>query len=382
MKVDDIVIHVHRAKLNPIWPRPHRFRCDDGEAYSGLVRIIAEDGTEGYAGIGGEPTVGAGYSRAIVQRTASEILGLIKKELLGHDVFDREWLWTQRYVYHWWGHIQQRSVSTIDCGLWDLAGRLLGLPVYKLLGAAREKAPCYASGPWYPDVENHAILAAKAKALGYPAFKIKPGGEPVASIKRITSAVRDAVGDDMELMLDGQTAYSYEQALVIGKHLQDLNFKWFEDPVRNTDFAALELLGQKLDIPIAWCDHASTRLADMVDWIRRPGGPRILRSDVGKDGLTGLMKLAAIADAFGMKCEVHAPGVPHVNAVMAIGNCDYYEDCLNGMLDKLDTNLRRRDPSSPLHVDERGYISAPTMPGLAPAPDLAKLEADTVAVLR
>jgi len=383
MKIADIVIHIHTVGGRRImWPRPHRFMCVDDDVYAGLVRIIADDGTEGFAGIHGEPTLGSGFSKHSVYRQASEILGLIKKELVGHDVFDREWLWTQRYVYSWWGHIDPRSYSTIDMGLWDLAGRIAGQPVYELLGACRHEAPCYASGPWFPDPDDHARLAVAAKELGYPAFKIKPGGEPVASIKRITTAVREAVGDDMELMIDGQTSYTFDEALEIGRHLQDLHYKWFEDPVQNTDFAALERLGQRLDIPIGWCDHKGTRFHELTDWIRRPGGPRILRGDCGKDGLTGLKKLCSVADAFGMKCEIHGGGMPNLHVLMSVGNCEYYEDGLSNMTDSLSPVLHRRDESDPYYVDERGYIRAPTAPGMNPPPNLERIAERTVEVLR
>ncbi len=383
MKIKDIVVHLRKDPLGPdaLWPRPHRFRGDVSEVWAGLVRVIADDGTEGYAGIWGMPTMGGGYSEAVVRHTACEIVGLIKKELVGRDVFDREWLWSQRYVYGWWGHMDTRSVSIVDQAMWDLAGRLTNLPVYKLLGSCREKVPCYASGPYYHDDDDHAILARKSRELGYPAFKIKPGGGPVARVKRIATAVREAVGDDMELMLDGQVRFDFEEAFAIGRHLQELNYKWFEDPVKHTDFYALERLGQRLDIPIAWCDHPGTRFHDLTDWIRRPGGPRILRGDCGKDGLTGLKKLCTVADAFGMKCELHGSGLPNLNVMLSIENCDYFEDCLHGCLDKLDTNLHRRDRKDPLYVDEDGFVHAPPFPGLGPPPDLEALKPKIVETL-
>ncbi len=367
MKIEDIRIAVIKSDPgdNPITPRIPRFYRRD-TSYSAIIRVITDEGIEGYGSLGMWPRADKGYSKHGLYSLCSQVLGRIKPELVGRDAADREWLWNQRYVYEWWGGLAHQPTASIDIALWDIAGKAAGVPVYKLLGAAREKVLAYASGPYFPEAEEHAELAVECKKMGYRAFKIKPGGGPVSRVKGIASKVREAVGDDMDLMLDAQLCFSASEALELGRHLQALGFKWFEDPVRHNDYMALDLLCSRLDIPIAYTDHPSVRFHELAEMVRLKNGPRILRSDTAKDGITGLKKLCSLAEGFGLKCEIHMGGWAELQVMLSINNCDYYEDLLGWL--KRDVWLNRgaklERPLGPLAIDDEGYVHAPITPGV------------------
>jgi len=377
MKIADIVIDVVRGDSPSVWPRVNRFKGTE-PAWGMFLRVVADDGTEGHRMVWAAPTMDKGYSRHRVYALASHILGLIKRELVGRDAADREWLWSQRYIYQWWGHIEHQSIAAVDEALWDLAGKLAGMPVYKLLGAARHKAPAYVSCPYLKEAERIADLCAQSKALGYPAFKIKPGGGPVCRIKAVTRLCREAVGGEMALMIDGQMQFDLAQALDIGRHLQDLDYTWWEDPVPHDRLDWYDELSRRLSIPIAYTDHRFVRFSEMAEVLRQHPGIRIVRGDTMRDGLTGLKKLCTLAEAYGRNCEIHAGSPGNLHVLMSVTNCDYWESTLHGLYDPATNKMGRHPEGHPFRVDEEGFIHALQTPGLGPFHDADRIAAERV----
>ncbi len=363
MKIEDIVVTVWKGKPAVNWPRVTRFRSGDAP-YGALVRVIGQDGTEGTSALWAMPTLGHGYSRHQLDTWVSELLGRVKQEMLGRDVADREWLYSQRYVYMWWGHVTHQAITAVDRALWDLAAKAAGLPLYKCLGACRHKVLAYASAPYMPEVEQYADLAVECRKRGYRAYKIKPGGGTVERIKTVTRLVREAVGDEMALMIDGQLQFTFEEALEIGFHLQDLGFAWWEDPVPHNDFLALDRLCGRLDIPIAYTDHPAVMMPELAEMVRRQTGLRIIRSDCAREGVTGLKKVCSLAEAFRLRCEVHSSSLDNLHVILSVANCDYFEDGLHDIYNDREGTFGTRAKDNPLWVDEEGYVHGPTAPGI------------------
>ena len=155
--------------------------------------------------------------------------------VLGEDPMNREWLWQQ-----------SRGNSDLDMLLWDFAGRYFETPVHKLLGGYRDKIKCYASS--FPNMGSPEVFADHAEECvkkGYLAYKIhaymywdpfkmEPAPRSPAFPKmdvEVCKAVRERVGDDIVLMLDQACVYNYEEALYVGKAIEELNFFWFESPM-------------------------------------------------------------------------------------------------------------------------------------------------------
>lgn len=321
----------------------------------GLLRVITDDGVEGNAFLGAT-------SETDLRSQAAQALNLINKETVGRDTADREYLWSQLRFYTFYGRMTYLAWSAVDVALWDIAGKAAGAPVYKLLGAQQHSAPVYASSPYYPDPQGYVDEVLRYKAAGFTAYKIHPAGVPVKRVKDVATAVRKAVGDEFHLMVDASLCYDYEQALDIGKHLQSLGYDWFEDPVRYSDFDAIDELAKRLDIPIAVTDYFAFGFHEAAQMIRRGNGVRIIRGDSMKEGITGLKKLCALAEAFGLKCEVHSSGnslmnVANLHVVLSVNNCDFFE--LIVPEDMLQYGL-----VNDIKVGRDGRVQAPDKPGL------------------
>ena len=144
------------------------------------------------------------------------------------------------------------------------------------------------------------------------------------------AAVKQAVGDDMVLMLDSMWSYGYEDAVRVGRAIQEMGFYWYEDPLAEDDIYGYVKLRQKLNIPILATEHAPGGMYGYTSWIRQQATD-MLRGDVAlKGGITPMVKIAHLAEAFRMKCEIHHGGnslnnVANLHLTMAMPNCEYFE---------------------------------------------------------
>ena len=153
------------------------------------------------------------------------------------------------------GHVEDEPLGIHKCYrrdrhlLWDINGKIAGQPIHRLLGTCKETVPVYSSTAYWETKEEYVEEALRFQDMGWTAHKIHPHGNPMYDIE-ICKAVREAVGDDMKLMLDSMWAYQYEDAMRVGRAIEDLNFYWYEDPLVEEDIYNYVKLHQKLDIPI------------------------------------------------------------------------------------------------------------------------------------
>lgn len=329
-----------------------------------ITRIVTDEGAEGYM-LGGD--------RAINER-------VIKPLLVGEDPLAREklWLWmdqlcTTRHA------MSERDAGIIDCALWDLYGRVVGLPLYKLLGGSRDRVRAYASS--FDHLGPPAVYAEQARwcqRQGYKAYKIHPyvfwnphtdqpwpmtPGFPREDVA-VCRAVREAVGDDMVLLVDPFGSYTLEEALWVGRELEKLDFYWLEQPMMETRVESYRRLTRELSINILAPEHIPGGIFGRAEWLLQ-GASDMLRIDVFYGGITGCMKLIALCQAYGLKCEIHGAGWPHVHLVAAMpeSTCEYYE---RGLLHP-DQDYEKRYPymksiCDPLDGD--GNVIVPQLPGL------------------
>jgi L-alanine-DL-glutamate epimerase-like enolase superfamily enzyme len=358
----------------------HSHPGPEKRANMAMVTITADDGSKGYAF--GPPEV-----------VRPHILdAFARKVLVGQDPFDRERLWQD--LVHWQrgsaGQLTDRALAVIEQALWDLAGRALNTPVYKLLGAYRDKVPAYGStmcgdelkgGLSTPD--EYAAFAVKLVERGYKAIKLHTWMPPVAFAPSVAmdikacAAVREAVGPDVALMLDGYHWYSRSDALTIGRALERLNFAWFEEMMNEQSIASYAWLANQLDIPIVGPESISGKHHSRADWVQA-GACDILRAGVpGVGGITPTMKVAALADAFGMNCEVHGNGAANLAVTAAIKNCEWYErGLLHPFLDYDVPPAYLR--SLPDAMDADGFVHLSQQPGLGEDIDFDYIAASTV----
>jgi L-alanine-DL-glutamate epimerase-like enolase superfamily enzyme len=296
--------------------------------------------------------------------------------VLGQDPFDREKFWH----WLWVANVEETLLSVLDIALWDLQARLFGLPLYKLLGGCRDKVKAYAST--YPNMGSVAVYADHAlacKQRGYTHYKIHPYyfWDPVRGVPdpgrpshieqdiEVCRAVRAAVGDDMVLSFDPWGTYrTYEEAYRVGKVLQELDFYWYEHPMLEYRVAAYEKLCQELEIPILSPEIAAGSLYTRADWILR-GASDMSRIDVLRGGITGVKKMAAVCEAFGVKCEIHMSGFANLQILGSTSEdvCEWYERGLLAPGVDCETPPPYLE-AIPDPLDAEGYVHLPQAPGM------------------
>jgi L-alanine-DL-glutamate epimerase-like enolase superfamily enzyme len=264
----------------------------------------------------------------------------------------------------------------VDAALHDLIGRTLNQPVWQLLGGYRNKIPAYGSTMCGDELagglstpEEYAAFALQLVDKGYKAIKLHTWMPPVRfapdpgmDIKACT-AVRKAVGPDVALMLDGYHEYSRTDALRIGRALEELDFTWFEEMMNEQSTASYTWLAQQLRIPLLGPESLSGKHYARADWVKA-GASDILRAGVnGCGGIGPTMKVAHLAESFGMQCEIHGNGAPNLAVCGAIRNSRWYErGLLHPFLDYDDVPAYLHASIDPMDSD--GMIAMPSGPGL------------------
>ena len=237
---------------------------------------------------------------------AAVIEKLLKPVLLGADPCDVEALWTRMFnTLRTRGHnggIFFEALAGVDCALWDLWGKMQGKPVYKLLGGElRKRVKAYASSVLFG--ENAPTLARRLVEKGHDQIKLKVGMDFRTDVMNV-KGIRDAVGYDVELIADANSAYGTTQAVKLGRHLERYEVKWFEEPVAPDNINGYIELARTLDIPIAageshfskytFLELMSKRAVDIIQ-------PNISRSG----GITECRKILSMAEAFNMQYAPH-----------------------------------------------------------------------------
>jgi L-alanine-DL-glutamate epimerase-like enolase superfamily enzyme len=204
------------------------------------------------------------------------------------------------------------AVSAIDVALWDIKAKAAGVPLYKLLGGYRDRVPTYASGHLWREytLQMLAETAPKLVEQGYRAMKFRLGAEKTvaAELERVR-VMREAVGPDIDLMIDINQGWSVDQAIRIGRHLAESDIYWLEDPTQHEDYAGLARVADALDTPIAAGEYqwGIVPFRHMVE----QRSVDIVMSDLMRDGgISGFMKVGHLAEAFNLPIVTHlAPEV-------------------------------------------------------------------------
>jgi len=226
--------------------------------------------------------------------------------------------------------IVSMAISAVDIALWDLKARLLNLPLVTLLGAVRKSVPIYGSGGFtsYSDRQLQHQLAGWVEQ-GISRVKMKIGRDAGADVRRVKAA-RAAIGQEPELFVDANGAYSRKQALEQAKTFAEVNVSWFEEPVSSDDLAGLRLLRDRAP---AGMDIAAGEYGYDAGYFRRmlaAGAVDVLQADATRcGGITGFLKVAALCEAYHLPLSAHtAPSVhSHLGcAVQPLRHVEYFHD--------------------------------------------------------
>jgi L-alanine-DL-glutamate epimerase-like enolase superfamily enzyme len=286
----------------------------------------------------------------------------------------------------------------VDIALWDIAGKAAGLPVHRLLGSCRTRVPCYASSWVHADDAVYAEEAVAYAEAGLTGYKLHPptqrrrmpvgdgGPVPAATDIEVCGQVRAAVGADYLLMLDSAWAYSYKEALDVGFAIQDLGFHWYEDPLGAEDIDGYVRLKQHLWIPVVATEITAGGLYALPRWIAARATDALRGDVVIKGGLTGMMKIGALAEAHHLPCEVHDAynaigNLATVHLVMAMPACSMYEVLAIHEPGSYDLGHLSYGLAEPISIDAAGFVHAPERPGLGIGIDWDLIRSSVIAEL-
>ncbi|MFG3697320.1 mandelate racemase/muconate lactonizing enzyme family protein [Micromonospora sp. NPDC047620] len=297
------------------------------------------------------------------------------RHLIGADPFDVEEIWLRMYQGDFLrgGDVGGIVVSGVDQALYDIMGKALGVPAYRLTGGAcRDRVRVYANG-WYTGDREPAAFAERAVATvakGYTALKFDPFGAGLGELSRaelrrsvdIVAAVRDAVGPETELFVEGHARFAMHTAARLVRELEPFDLGWFEEPLPWTHIERYAELRARATMPISGGEHFHNRYeyarlfaTDAVD---------IIQPDLSMaGGFTEVRKLAAIADQHAMVVAPHNSNSPlcttaSVHAVLGMPNFKILET-FDGLLEEYVFDAVR----GALPVVD-GHIDLPTAPGL------------------
>jgi L-alanine-DL-glutamate epimerase-like enolase superfamily enzyme len=263
------------------------------------------------------------------------------------------------------------KAAAADICLWDILGKAVDRPIYKLLGGRKDRMMAYASSQHLPSIEDYVPDAMKAKEQGYRGYKIHPGsgqhkeGPPIPSYvghMEEIKQLREALGDEYVLAHDPVQAYNRYEALKVGRLLDELDYLWFEDPIRTTDLEGLVELANALDVPLHVGEFLAS-ISDFAEYIHRGAVDvvRLIADNVG--GISGSMRVGLLADAFGLECTPHNWGnvldlAVHFHLELALPNAYWFE--MPHPAEYADRPYHK----DKFRIDKDGYILAPTAPGL------------------
>jgi len=361
MTIDKIEAFVVKDKLSNSfffsqWEYSERCIC--------LVKVTASNGQYGW---------GEAYGPARVVEAGIKLLEPI---VLGENPLENEVVWNK--MYRKTSDFARRgvlmaSISAIDIAIWDLKGKILGLPISTLLGGAhRKKIKPYATGLYFTDHNDFSKgFVEEAKlyvSQGFKAMKMKVGLGIKADVANV-KLIRETIGDDIELMVDSNHAYTFREAVELSRKIEKYDIKWFEEPISPEFYEQYNELRQKTTIPIAGgeCEYLRFGFNQLI----KNKSVDILQPDIcASGGLTEAKRIATLASTNGIDLIPHTWGTSiglHV-ALHFIANLEsvpgrmYQPDFLIEF-DQTENGLRDRLSFPKLEMKD-GYLEVPNKPGL------------------
>ena len=342
------------------------------QAQSCLVKITASDGTVGWGEA--HAPLGPRATKAVVEDVLAPLL-------IGLDPFAIELHWERMYgSMRLRGHAsgyQLEAMAGVDIALWDLAGKLLGEPVYRLLGGPfRTELPTYASGLPGDTIDDRIATAERFIAEGYTAIKLSVGRANIETDLAGVAAVAEAIAGRADLLVDAHGAWTAEQAIPAARRLEAMGVTWLEDPIPPEALDSYAALVAAVDMPIAAGETDCTRWQVAERFSRR--AVDVLLPDICRaGGISEGRRIATVASLHNAKwaahvsmgTSVHVAAAAHLAAASANFLVFEFSSTPNPIGDELLT--------APLRP-ERGILTVPDGPGLGIEFDEERLMAHIV----
>lgn len=325
-----------------------------------VVRVTTDRGLEG---------IGLTYHEVGGEATRSLILRNIAPKIVGRDPLETEAIWEE--LFHYLRGVGRKgltfcALSAVDIALWDLKGKIVGLPLYRLLGGNRTRVPVYASGGWtsYDDDELVAEMLDMV-GQGYTHVKFKVGVDGARNPRRDAlrvRKVRDAVGPEVRLLIDANNCWDAATAVQFANTVRECDILLFEEPVLADDIPGLARFRRGTDIPLATGEHEYTKYG-VRDLILAEAADIVQVDGVRAGGYTEMLKIAAMTQAWNLKFAPHAMEHMHLHLVSATPNALFLE-----RLRLFEDITARVFKDAPKVVG--GTMEVPDLPGLGLTLDL------------
>jgi L-alanine-DL-glutamate epimerase-like enolase superfamily enzyme len=258
---------------------------------------------------------GITYHEVGGEATKCLILKNTAPKLIGRSPLATELIWQE--FFHYLRGVGRKglmfcALSAVDITLWDLKGKIFDLPLYKLLGGEKKTVPVYCSGGWASYSDEELVQEMKSMVdQGYRMIKfnvgVEGGTKPRRDVERVRK-VREAVGTEVELLLDANNCWDAAAGVQFANNVHGYNILLSEEPVLADDNCGLARFRRGTDIPLATGEHEYTKfgvrdlvLSEAADIVQTDGGRA--------GGYTELLKIAAIMQAWNLKFAPHAPSV-------------------------------------------------------------------------
>jgi galactonate dehydratase len=365
-----VTAHPLRARL------PTAQRTSQGDWTAIEIVVVEVETTEGTIG------VGECLARKGAVAYARFIEDVLAPLLMGENAHDRRRLWRKlrSVLTGRTGGMLIEALAGIDIALWDIAGKAANVPVAKLLGGmGRPEIQAYASSiNWLDDSTVEREVAAALKA-GFNQIKVKIGVPVPAAIDRIR-LVRRLAGDAVGLSVDANWAYDVDDAIRVGRVLADLDYMWFEEPIRPEDRRGYRMLREKVPIRLAAGESDFTAI-DAVESIEdRSLG--LIQPDVARSGgITETWRIAELAQCFNVAYAPHVGWSGAVCVAASLQLAAAAENCLTFECMVYDNPLRQallKTPVGDPATMKDGRLAIPQGPGLGIEIDRAALAAHRI----
>jgi L-alanine-DL-glutamate epimerase-like enolase superfamily enzyme len=329
---DEVVAHAYRWRQGLPRLSPNQKTAQ--------VTIHSDEGVSGVARVSHGTIVQDVFARGLTEH------------LIGQNPLNKEDIWQRVLELDRLEEIPIYGLGTVDIALWDLTGKVAGLPVYQLLGGYRDRIPAYASTITYDTLEEFLDVADQCLAAGFRAIKLHAWGD-ARKDAHLCQALRAHVGPEIALMYDGSAGFDLLDAIYLGRALGEADYLWYEEPMREFSVDAYRRLREKIDVPLLAGETSDGVHFNIADFIQFDACDLVRTSTHYKGGFTGGLRVAHIADSCHMRAEVHGGGLPNLHLACAIPNTTYYESLVT-------TNPIVVEPG----IDSDGCIAAPSFPGI------------------
>lgn len=322
-----------------------------------LTQITCENGLTGFGRTYGGGVFGSKSVRSCV-------LSDLAPHILGQQADHIQGLWNQLEIAtHYIGRsgIAFAALSTIDIALWDLLGKALNVPIYKLLGQARDQVPVYASEGWVYWTKEALVEGVKQRQReGYRAYKFRLPSDRLGCVEKMR-AVREAAGEEFDLMVDVQNTW-LNSAIAVknAEAIKEFRPFWIEEPVMVQDFDGHALVSQRTGIPVASGEnlYSKHQLRDALSKrafdYAQPDAMRI-------GGITELQKVIGMCESWFIPAVPHGATEIHLQVALChSADVIPYIELLTDSEGLLLTNILYKDFEFP----KDGVLHAPQKPGL------------------